>query len=83
MNSKLQVTIIRAIFCEIQCILQANIGDNFDKELDSNDLEEILAKLKSSVQLDTKQAAVWNSLGWLLLRSGRLQVIIYHIVSLY
>ncbi|VAH66721.1 UDP-N-acetylglucosamine--peptide N-acetylglucosaminyltransferase 110 kDa subunit isoform X2 [Triticum aestivum] len=56
-----------------QCILQASMGDSFDEELDTSELSEILVKLKSSVELDPRQAAVWNILGLVLLRGGQLQ----------
>lgn len=58
----------------MQCILQVNITDNSDKELETGELEEILKKLKDSVQSDVKHAAVWNTLGLILLRTGRVQV---------
>lgn len=61
----------------MQCILQVNTGDYSDKELETGELEEILEKLKDSVQSDIKQAAVWNTLGLILLRTGRLQVLVY------
>uniref|UniRef100_A0A6V7QT76 UDP-N-acetylglucosamine--peptide N-acetylglucosaminyltransferase SPINDLY n=1 Tax=Ananas comosus var. bracteatus TaxID=296719 RepID=A0A6V7QT76_ANACO len=56
-----------------QCVLQASTGDGPDKELEAGELDEILAKLKNSLQSDARQAAVWNTLGSILLRSGRLQ----------
>ncbi|KAI4965795.1 hypothetical protein ZWY2020_048178 [Hordeum vulgare] len=56
-----------------QCILQASMGDSFYEELDTSELSEILVKLKSSVELDPRQAAVWNILGLVLLRGGQLQ----------
>ncbi|CAM0884214.1 unnamed protein product [Alopecurus aequalis] len=56
-----------------QCILQASMGDSFDEELDTGELNEILVKLKSSVELDPRQAAVWNILGLVLLRGSQLQ----------
>lgn len=61
----------------MQCILQANTGDSSDKELEMGELDEILVKLKESVQSDPKQAAVWNTLGLILLRTNRLQVLMY------
>lgn len=45
-----------------------------DKELEPQELDEILSKLKESMQSDVRQAAVWNTLGLILLKSGRLQV---------
>ncbi|XP_022737427.1 probable UDP-N-acetylglucosamine--peptide N-acetylglucosaminyltransferase SEC [Durio zibethinus] len=57
-----------------QCILQENSGDNgFDEELEHEELEEILFKLKESLQSDIRQAGVWNTLGLILLKTGRLQ----------
>ncbi|KAM0926115.1 hypothetical protein ACQ4PT_003929 [Festuca glaucescens] len=56
-----------------QCILQASMGDSFDEELDTGELDEILVKLKSSVELDPRQAAVWNILGLVLLRGSQIQ----------
>jgi hypothetical protein len=58
----------------MQCILQASMGDSFDEELDTGELDEILVKLKSSVELDPRQAAVWNILGLVLLRGSQIQV---------
>ncbi|KAG0497271.1 hypothetical protein HPP92_001962 [Vanilla planifolia] len=55
------------------CILQVNTADCSDKELESGELEEILTRLKESLQLDVKQAAVWNTLGLMLLRTSRPQ----------
>lgn len=45
-----------------------------DKELEPQELDEIISKLKESVQSDIRQAAVWNTLGFVLLKTGRLQV---------
>ncbi|KAI9198044.1 hypothetical protein LWI28_009090 [Acer negundo] len=57
-----------------QCLLLENSGENsLDKELEADDLEEILSKLKESMQSDTRQAVVWNTLGLILLKTGRLQ----------
>ncbi|KAM0946615.1 putative protein O-GlcNAc transferase [Dioscorea sansibarensis] len=67
---------------QAQCILQANSGDNSDKELETEELEEILAKMKDSVLSDVKQAAVWNSLGLILMRTNRLQSAISILSSL-
>jgi hypothetical protein len=50
------------------------MGDSFDEELDTGELDEILVKLKSSVELDPRQAAVWNILGLVLLRGSQIQV---------
>ncbi|KAJ6808620.1 putative UDP-N-acetylglucosamine--peptide N-acetylglucosaminyltransferase SPINDLY isoform X1 [Iris pallida] len=65
-----------------QCILQVNTGDNSDKELELAELDDILKKLKDSVQSDVKQATVWNTLGLILLRTGRLQSAISVLSSL-
>ncbi|XP_020597050.1 probable UDP-N-acetylglucosamine--peptide N-acetylglucosaminyltransferase SPINDLY isoform X2 [Phalaenopsis equestris] len=56
-----------------QCIIQVNIGDSSDKELEPSELDEILTRIKDSLHLDAKQAAVWNTLGLILLRTGRPQ----------
>jgi len=50
------------------------MGDSFDEELETNEVDEILVKLKSSVESDHRQAAVWNILGLVLLRGGQIQV---------
>ncbi|XP_030494198.2 probable UDP-N-acetylglucosamine--peptide N-acetylglucosaminyltransferase SPINDLY [Cannabis sativa] len=66
-----------------QCLLLESSGDNSrDKELDPDELEEILSKLKESIQSDIRQAAVWNTLGLILLRTGRLQSAISVLSSL-
>ncbi|BAB92560.1 P0497A05.3 [Oryza sativa Japonica Group] len=65
-----------------QCILQTSMGDTFDEELESGELDEILVKMKSSVESDPRQAAVWNILGLVLLRSGQLQSAISVLSSL-
>ncbi|KAJ8649144.1 hypothetical protein MRB53_002167 [Persea americana] len=56
-----------------QCLLQGNTGDSSDKEFEAEELDDLLLKLKDSVQSDIRQAAVWNTLGLILLRTGRLQ----------
>ncbi|KAA8542184.1 hypothetical protein F0562_023336 [Nyssa sinensis] len=57
-----------------QCLLLGSLGENSsDKELESKELEEILCKLKESVNSDIRQASVWNILGLLLLKTGRLK----------
>ncbi|EEF51873.1 probable UDP-N-acetylglucosamine--peptide N-acetylglucosaminyltransferase SPINDLY [Ricinus communis] len=57
-----------------QCILLENSSDNsLDKELEAEELEEVLSRMKESMQSDVRQAAVWNTLGLILLKSGRLQ----------
>ncbi|XP_062229063.1 uncharacterized protein LOC133926901 isoform X2 [Phragmites australis] len=65
-----------------QCILQTSMGDSFDEELGTGELDEILAKMKSSVESDPRQAAVWNILGLVLLRGGQLQSAISVLSSL-
>ncbi|KAL6613976.1 hypothetical protein ACP70R_036246 [Stipagrostis hirtigluma subsp. patula] len=65
-----------------QCVLQASMGDNFDEELETGELDEILVKMKSSVESDPRQAAVWNILGLVLLRGGQLQSAISVLSSL-
>ncbi|KAJ0106538.1 hypothetical protein Patl1_18206 [Pistacia atlantica] len=58
-----------------QCILlESSSGESsLDKELEPEELEEILSKLKDSMQSDIRQALLWNTLGLLLLKTGRLQ----------
>lgn len=56
-----------------QCILQINSSDSSDKELEPSELEEVLTRMKDSLHLDAKQAVVWNTLGLILLRTGRPQ----------
>ncbi|KAL8041797.1 hypothetical protein ABFX02_09G007300 [Erythranthe guttata] len=57
-----------------QCILLESLENcSLDKELETQELDEICSKLKESMQLDVRQASVWNTLGLILLRSGRLQ----------
>lgn len=53
-----------------------------DKEIGPEELEEILSKLKDSMQSDIRQTVLWNTLGLLLLKTGRLQVR-YVIVDLF
>ncbi|OAY47888.1 probable UDP-N-acetylglucosamine--peptide N-acetylglucosaminyltransferase SPINDLY [Manihot esculenta] len=66
-----------------QCILRENSADNsLDKELEAEELEEILSRLKESMQSDIRQAAVWNTLGLILLKSGRVQSAISVLSSL-
>lgn len=59
------------------------MGDSFDEELETGELDDILSKLKSSVELDHRQAAVWNILGLVLLRGGQIQVLYAEIVSFF
>lgn len=57
-----------------QCILLGSSGEyGSDKELEHEELEEIHSKLKDSMKSDVRQAAVWNTLGLMLLKSGCLQ----------
>lgn len=57
-----------------QCILLETSGDNsLEKELEGQELEDVLFKLKESMQSDIRQVAVWNTLGLILLKSGRVQ----------
>ncbi|XP_010545984.1 PREDICTED: probable UDP-N-acetylglucosamine--peptide N-acetylglucosaminyltransferase SEC isoform X2 [Tarenaya hassleriana] len=66
-----------------QCLLLDGAGDNSSgKELEGEELEEILSKLKESMQLDVRQAAVWNTLGLMLLKAGRLKSAISVLSSL-
>ncbi|XP_074564611.1 uncharacterized protein LOC141821132 isoform X2 [Curcuma longa] len=65
-----------------QCFLLANAADNSEKEFEMDELEEILKKLKCSIESDTRQATFWNMLGLILLRTGRLQSAISVLSSL-
>ncbi|XP_028781850.1 probable UDP-N-acetylglucosamine--peptide N-acetylglucosaminyltransferase SEC isoform X2 [Neltuma alba] len=66
-----------------QClILESATENSSDKELEPQELEEILSKLKESVQSDIRRAAVWNALGFVLLKTGRLQSAITVLSSL-
>ncbi|MCD9558984.1 hypothetical protein HAX54_016693 [Datura stramonium] len=57
-----------------QCILLGTLEDcSSDEELDPEELENILAKLKEAVKSDVRQVSIWNALGIILLRTGRLQ----------
>ncbi|XP_057867867.2 uncharacterized protein LOC131075077 isoform X2 [Cryptomeria japonica] len=58
-----------------QCLLQGSVGDHctLDKELQKDEIEDVVCKLKESVQADDRHASVWNTLGLLLLRTGRVQ----------
>ncbi|KAM7275662.1 hypothetical protein ACFE04_017528 [Oxalis oulophora] len=55
-----------------QCLLHESIG-NSDKELEPEELEEIISSLKESMQSDVRQALLWNTLGLLLLKTGRFE----------
>ncbi|XP_010444205.1 PREDICTED: probable UDP-N-acetylglucosamine--peptide N-acetylglucosaminyltransferase SPINDLY [Camelina sativa] len=66
-----------------QCILLDGFGDTDSfKELEGDELEEILSKLKDSIKLDVRQAAVWNTLGLMLLKAGCLMSAISVLSSL-
>ncbi|XP_050378166.1 probable UDP-N-acetylglucosamine--peptide N-acetylglucosaminyltransferase SPINDLY [Argentina anserina] len=66
-----------------QCImLESSVDGSSDKELEAWELEEILSKLRESMQSDVRQAAVWNTLGLILLKTGRLQSAISVLSSL-
>ncbi|KAH9287628.1 hypothetical protein KI387_031745 [Taxus chinensis] len=58
-----------------QCLLQGSVGDHctLDNELQNDEIEDIVCKLKKSVQGDDRHALVWNTLGLLFLRTGRVQ----------
>ncbi|KAG4389890.1 hypothetical protein GLYMA_06G174300v4 [Glycine max] len=57
-----------------QClILESSSENSSDKELEPDELEEILSKLKESVKSDIRQTAVWNTLGFILLKTGRVK----------
>ncbi|KAG5067005.1 Tetratricopeptide repeat protein 37 [Glycine soja] len=66
-----------------QClILESSSENSSDKELEPHELEEILSKLKQSVRSDIRQTAVWNTLGFILLKTGRMQSAISVLSSL-
>nr|DAD45105.1 TPA_asm: hypothetical protein HUJ06_003335 [Nelumbo nucifera] len=66
-----------------ECLLLGSTIDHcVDKELTHEELGEIISKLKESVQSDIRQASVWNTLGLLLIRTGRLQSAISVLSSL-
>ncbi|CAK8566220.1 unnamed protein product [Lathyrus sativus] len=66
-----------------QClIIESSSENSSDKELEPHELEEILSKLKESMQSDIRQAAVWNTLGFILLKTGRVQSAISVLSSL-
>ncbi|XP_073059142.1 uncharacterized protein [Primulina eburnea] len=57
-----------------QCILLESFeNSNLDEELESRELDEICLKMRDSLKADVRQASVWNTLGLLLLRTGRSQ----------
>ncbi|KMZ58179.1 hypothetical protein ZOSMA_79G00200 [Zostera marina] len=65
-----------------QCIVLASGCENTDNELGNDELQSIISKLKETVRYDIRQAAVWNTLGLMLLWSGRLQSAISVLSSL-
>lgn len=66
-----------------QCLLLESLGESTsDKELEAEELEEILLKLKESVLSDIRQASVWNTLGMILIKTGRLKSAISVLSSL-
>ncbi|CAA0820941.1 tetratricopeptide repeat (TPR)-containing protein [Striga hermonthica] len=57
-----------------QCILLESLENcSSDKELEPQELDDICSKLRESIELDVRQASVWNTLGLILLRTGRSQ----------
>ncbi|KAL2515402.1 tetratricopeptide repeat (TPR)-containing protein [Forsythia ovata] len=57
-----------------QCILLESLENcTSDKEIEPQELDEICSKLRESMKSDVRQASVWNTLGLMLLRTGRLQ----------
>ncbi|KAL3835282.1 hypothetical protein ACJIZ3_010018 [Penstemon smallii] len=57
-----------------QCILLESLENcSPDNELEPPELDEICCKLRESLKSDFRQAPLWNTLGLLLLRTGRLQ----------
>lgn len=59
----------------MQCILLESLDNSSsDEELGPHELDEICSKLRESIESDVRQASIWNTLGLILLRTGRLQV---------
>lgn len=59
----------------LQCLLLKSSEDySLGKELGAKELDEVINNLKDSMKSDMKQASVWNTLGMILLKSGRLKV---------
>ncbi|CAA2939586.1 probable UDP-N-acetylglucosamine--peptide N-acetylglucosaminyltransferase SPINDLY isoform X1 [Olea europaea subsp. europaea] len=57
-----------------QCILLESLENcSLDKELEPQELDEICFKLRESIRSDVRQAPVWNTLGLILIKTGRLQ----------
>lgn len=66
-----------------QCILLESLENcSPENELESQELDEICSKMKESLKSEVRQASVWNTLGLLLLRTGRLQVQKYRVLLL-
>ncbi|KAJ7525305.1 hypothetical protein O6H91_17G044900 [Diphasiastrum complanatum] len=61
-----------------QCLLQGNISCFLvsNKELQTNDMEVIINKLKMATSTNFGHAPLWNTLGLLLLRTGRIKTAI-------
>ena len=59
----------------MQCILLGSLEEcKSDKELEPKELDDIILKLRESMDSDIRQAPVWNTLGLVLLKTGRFQV---------
>ncbi|KAL8464731.1 hypothetical protein ACS0TY_034297 [Phlomoides rotata] len=57
-----------------QCILLESLENcSSEEELEPHELDEIFSKLREAIESDVRQASVWNILGLILLRTGRLQ----------
>nr|XP_027123893.1 UDP-N-acetylglucosamine--peptide N-acetylglucosaminyltransferase 110 kDa subunit-like [Coffea arabica] len=57
-----------------QCILLGSLEEcKSDKELEPKELDDIILKLRESMDSDIRQAPVWNTLGLVLLKTGRFQ----------
>lgn len=58
----------------VQCLLLESLGESTSgKEIEPEELNEVLSKLKESVLSDIRQVPIWNTLGIILLKSGRLE----------
>lgn len=67
------------MLCELlfwQCLLHEILGVQLEpfKELQKDEVESVVRKLKEATLLEAGQSSVWSTLGLLLLRSGRIQV---------
>uniref|UniRef100_A0A0D6R803 UDP-N-acetylglucosamine--peptide N-acetylglucosaminyltransferase SPINDLY n=1 Tax=Araucaria cunninghamii TaxID=56994 RepID=A0A0D6R803_ARACU len=73
-QSRLQLLSLLQIH-HAQCLLQGSVGDHClsDKDLQEDEIEDMVSKLRESVQGDDRYASVWNTLGLLLLRTGHVQ----------